>query len=310
MSNFGGVRNMNEVDEVIAGIAEQQFGVFSRAQAAGAGLSEESMSRRAMRGSWERMFPSVYRLPGTTRTGRQRAMAAVLWAGEGAAISHTTAARLLRLDGIRSGDLHITVARTLGLRRDDLVIHRTGSPSRVDLVVVDGIRCTSATRTIIDCAGLLGDEVLESAFEHARRMGLTSATALARRAEELGGRGRPGSTRIRRLLEVQTSGDRALESRLEVKLARLLRKSSLPKPEHQYRVGRFRLDFAWPRLRLGCECDGFEHHGARLAWKRDRGRLAEIEAMGWRVVQVTWDDVTLQPDRTLDRLALSLRDAA
>ncbi len=30
---------MNEADEVIAGIAEQQFGVFSRAQAAGAGLS-------------------------------------------------------------------------------------------------------------------------------------------------------------------------------------------------------------------------------------------------------------------------------
>jgi hypothetical protein len=72
MSNFGGVRNMNEADEVIAVIAEQQFGVFSRA--------------------------------------RQRAMAAVLWTGERAAISHSTAARLLRLDGIRSDDLHITRA--------------------------------------------------------------------------------------------------------------------------------------------------------------------------------------------------------
>lgn len=177
-------------------------------------------------------------------------------------------------------------------------------------MTVDGIRCTSATRTIIDCAALLDDEVFEAAFEQARRMGLTSATALARRAEELCGRGRPGSTRIGRLVAVQTAGEKALESRLEVKLARLLRKSRLSSPERQYGVGRFRVDFAWPELRIACECDGFEHHGARLAWKRDRGRLAEIEAGGWRVVHVTWDDVTREPVRTLDRLALALRDVA
>jgi very-short-patch-repair endonuclease len=301
---------MNEVDAVIAGIAESQFGVFSRAQASAAGLSEESMSRRAMGGSWERVFPSVYRLPGTTRTGRQRAMAAVLWAGDDAAISHTTAARLLHLDGTRSVALHITVPRCHGLRRNDLVVHRTGSSARSDLVSVDGIRCTSATRTIIDCAALLGDEQLEAAFEHARRMGLTSATALARRGEKLCGRGRPGSTRLGRLLAVQLRGERAMESRLEVKLARLLRKSSLPPSERQHPVGRFRLDFAWPAARVACECDGFEHHGDRLAWKRDRNRLATIEAAGWRIVHVTWADATREPGRTLDRLALALRAAA
>ena len=112
---------MNEAGRGRRGIAESQFGVFSRAQAAAAGLSEEAMTRRvddAARGS--EVFPSVYRLPGTTRTGRQRAMAAVLWAGTGAAISHTTAARLLRLDAIRSVALHITVPRSHGLRRNDL----------------------------------------------------------------------------------------------------------------------------------------------------------------------------------------------
>jgi very-short-patch-repair endonuclease len=108
----------------------------------------------------------------------------------------------------------------------------------------------------------------------------------------------------------QSPGDRALESRLEVKLARLLRTSLLPTPERQFPVGRYRLDFAWPERRIGCECDGFEHHRARLAWKRDRRRLAAIEAAGWRVVQVTWADVTREPDQTLDRLSLALRQAA
>ena len=98
-----------------------------------------------------------------------------------------------------------------------------------------------------------------------------------------------------------------MESRLEVKLARLVRRSALPAPERQYRVGRFRLDFAWPSSRIACECDGFEHHGSRLAWKRDRGRLAALEGAGWRIVQVTWADVTREPEQTLDRLAFALR---
>jgi very-short-patch-repair endonuclease len=300
---------MNELDAAIAAIAALQFGVVSRAQAAAAGLSEQAMSRRVMTARWEQLFPSVYRLPGTTRTGRQRAMAAVLWAGPRAAVSYSTAARLFRFDAVRSVELHLTIPPDLGLRSTDLVLHRSGLAKR-DVVSVDGIRCTSATRTIVDCAALLGDEALEDAFEQARRMGLTSAPALARLADELCGPGRPGSARLGRLLAAQTAGDRALESRLEVKLARLLRQSSLPRPDRQVPVGRFRLDFAWPSRRIGCECDGFEHHGSRLAWKRDRGRLAAIEAAGWRLVHVTWADVTGEPEQTLDRLDLAWRAAA
>jgi very-short-patch-repair endonuclease len=237
-------------------------------------------------------------------------MAAVLWGGRESAISHTTAALLLRLDSVKFDRLHLTLPKTFGRRASGFVVHRMASLPRGDVVTVDGIRCTSATRTIIDCAALLDDELLEAAFEQARRMGLTSVVALARRADELCGRGRPGSARLERLLGVQRIGERGLESRLEVKLARLLRRSALPAPVRQHPVGRYRLDFAWPAFRVACECDGFEHHGARLAWKRDRGRLAAIEAARWRVVQVTWDDVTREAAQTLDRLALSLRRAA
>jgi very-short-patch-repair endonuclease len=297
---------MNEADQAIAAIAEQQFGVFSRAQACDATLSEYAMSRRAASGRWEELFPGVYRLPGTTRTGRQRAMAAVLWGGETSAIAYTTAALLLRLGVPRRDDVHLAVLSGGGLRSDAVVLHRTATLPPGDVVVVDGIRCTGATRTIIDCAALLDDETLENAFEQARRMGLTSVSAFACRAEEVCGRGRAGSTRVRRLLALQAPGARPLESRLEVKLARLLRNRSVPTPERQVKVGRFRLDFAWPEQRIGCECDGFEHHGARLAWKRDRGRLAEIEAAGWRIVHVTWDDVTQRPDQTIARVALAL----
>ncbi len=35
-----------------------------------------------------------------------------------------------------------------------------------------------------------------------------------------------------------------------------------------------------------------------------------LEAAGWRIVLVTWDDVTMRPAETIDRLLLALRDAA
>jgi hypothetical protein len=42
----------------------------------------------------------------------------------------------------------------------------------------------------------------------------------------------------------------------------------------QHRVGSHRLDFAWVLLLRAVECDGFDWHGNRLPWKRDRRRIA------------------------------------
>src|ERR1700719_4035766 len=116
---------MNEGDRRLAAIAEAQFGVFARHQAAKAGLSEYAQTRRVMAGRWETMYPGVYRFPGTTRTGRQNAMAAVLWGGASSAISHATAARLLRVSTIPFDKLHLTVPTESGLRSTELVLHHT-----------------------------------------------------------------------------------------------------------------------------------------------------------------------------------------
>ena len=233
-------------------------------------------------------------------------MGACLWLGEEAAVSHLTAATLLRLDGCSTKELHMSVPSDVRRRaRDGVHLHRT-QLERVDRVVVDAISCTSATRTLIDCASLLGEEALEVAFEAARRMGLTSPRALALRADALVGRGKAGSRAIRTLLSHQRPGDAPLQYRLEVKAARLLRESSLPRPTRQYPVGPYRIDFGVEPWRVGAECEGFDFHGTRLVWKRDKRRTAWIEARGWRLVVLTWDDVTRRPEETLARLALAL----
>jgi very-short-patch-repair endonuclease len=56
------------------------------------------------------------------------------------------------------------------------------------------------------------------------------------------------------------------------------------------------------------ETEGFEWHGNRARWKRDRRRTAALERLGWRIVVATWDDVTKRPDETLERIAMTLAE--
>jgi very-short-patch-repair endonuclease len=297
---------LNEGEARALLVATAQYGIVSRADALRCGMTDDQIDHRLATGRWIAAHPAVFRVAGTPVTGRQRAFAACTWLGGYS--SHTTAGALLRLDGIRSRELHITREGRRGQGSDAIVVHTTRHLERVDVVTVDGIPCFSATRTILSIAPMVDDETLETAFEHARRMRLTSAALLERRFAVCKGPGFAGTARVRRLLA--NVDDRPRESRLEVRAARLLRRNSIEPPATQVPVGPYRLDFAWPGLRLALECDGYEWHGNRLAWKRDRRRAAYLEARGWRLVHVTWDDLTKRPSETVTRIRHALAIAA
>src|SRR5262249_55199616 len=91
-------------------IAEVQYGVVTRTQLRAAGLSDRQIHVLVAGGTLERVHPAVFRLAGSYPSARQRAMAAALWCGRDALLSHGTASALLRLPGATT-DLHITVPR-------------------------------------------------------------------------------------------------------------------------------------------------------------------------------------------------------
>jgi very-short-patch-repair endonuclease/predicted transcriptional regulator of viral defense system len=307
-AHIEGKWHMSYLDRALHALAERQYGIVSRAQALRLGLSVEQVAYRLSTGRLVGAFPGVYRVAGAPPSGRQRAFAASLWLGDTALVSHMTAATLLRLDGCKTIELHVSVPRDLRRRTQlhDVRVHRVVSLPRADRVLVDGIPCTSATRTLVDCAARLGAEPLEVAFESARRMGLSSPDALATSAADVIRLRRPGSNALRELLSHQQRGEVGLQFRLEVKMARLLRTSSLPRPERQVHIGPYFIDFGYCAQLVGVECEGFEFHGTRLAWKRDKRRTAWLERQGWRLVFVTWEDVTKHPQETLDRIAIAL----
>lgn len=104
-------------------------------------------------------------------------------------------------------------------------------------------------------------------------------------------------------------------SPLETRLFQVFAGSSLPRPELQYTIhdeGLFvaRVDFCYPEQRLVIEAESWKHHSGRNDWGRDVERRNRLLALGWQVFQVTWEDVTDFPDRTIDRIATLLSNSS
>src|SRR4051794_29512603 len=53
----------------------------------------------------------------------------------------------------------------------------------------------------------------------------------------------------------------------------------------QYPVGRYRLDFALPRHKIGIELDGHTTHSSPSAIAADRKRQRALEEWGWYIIR-------------------------
>ena len=306
-------------------VAESQYGVLARRQAVEAGMSERQIENQLESGQWSETLYAVYRVTGAPRSDAMAQIAATLRV-EGSVLSALTAASRLRLELRRPEHIDIAVARTASGRPADIdigreerewwrvVVHRPRHLDAIDVMSVDGIPCTTAARTLIDVAPIVSAESLEWAFERARRFGLLSLPHLERRVGALCGRGKDGSKSMYALLRAHSGDKRPAESRLEVRFARLMRKHGIEFSHSQLPVRlpngeSARIDFAEPPVKIAAECEGFEFHGSRLRWKHDRRRTAMLESLGWRVVVITWDDVTERPEMTVQRVADALQQA-
>src|SRR6202011_3908496 len=186
-------------------------------------------------------------------SSRQSAMAAALWAGEGAVISHGAAGVLWQIEGVRARNVELWVPSPRNPRSELVTVHRGMRVDRADRTELGPIPITTPIRTLIDLAGRLEDDRLLAAMESVFRRQLGTADRLASRLAALRNSGRPGAGRLERLLAERGDG-RPLESALEGKVWSLLSRSSVPQPARQHWVttsgGRYRLDFAWPDRKL------------------------------------------------------------
>ena len=141
-------------DARLADLAARQHGVVSRSQLHILGLSDSAVRHRVAVKRLQRIHTSVYAVA-LPLLPRARYMAAVLACGEGAALSHNAAAAHVGLRAAPSGPIDVTVVRAGGRRRPGIALHVTGSLPDQEVTEKDGIRCTTAMRTLVDLAAVV-----------------------------------------------------------------------------------------------------------------------------------------------------------
>ena len=276
-----------------------QFGVFTLDQARDRGVTDDQLHRAIRAGELEHDVRRIYRDAAVPASWEQKLMSAQLWAGPQAAVSHRSAAALLQLWGCEPGHVELT---TPAARRPPRGVRLyRGLLSGADTATLGMFRISAATRTLIDLAGVVSDEALEIALDSALRNRLTSVPYLTARLNSVGSQGRKGCGTLSRLLAHRVSLG-GLESPLETKFLRLVRRAGLPMPEAGFEVGRYRIDFAYPQAKLGIELEGLDYHSGRQALNRDKARRNYFTDLGWVILYFTWDDVTRRPVDALETL--------
>ena len=155
----------------IIDLAEGQWGLSTRAQAAAAGVPAATFARLLQRGLLERVAHGVYRVRGAGESEHLQLRAAWLqldsirpaWERlddpDGAVVSHSSAASLYGVGDLRPDIHEFTFPGRWQTRRSDVRMHRGMVPDS-ERIVLGGLPVTRAGRMIAD---LLDDHVEPSA---------------------------------------------------------------------------------------------------------------------------------------------------
>jgi very-short-patch-repair endonuclease len=195
-------------------------------------------------------------------------MAAVLACGDGAVLSHRSAAALWKIIQ-PSQMIDVTVASSGGRKgHRGIELHRSRTLTPSDCTLRGGIPVTGPARTLADLRRVLSAKEFAAALREAEFLRLP-----------VGDRFTPDRTR----------------SGLESRLLRLCRRHRLPNPAVNAPVGQFVVDFLWREQRLIVEVDGWESHRTRSAFEADRARDARLKLLGYDVLRFTWRQITSDP---------------
>lgn len=269
-------------DARVSQIASRQHGVVGYRQLTEAGIDKSAILRRVGAGRLHRLFRGVYAVGHRGLSNHGRWMAAVMACGEGAALSHRSAAEHWGMLRVVAGPVHVSVPRTTGLtRRTGLVVHRSASLPRQATTIRQGVAVTTAARTISDLKRTSAPEEVRVALRRA----VFARLPIGEHAGSFDG----------------------TESELERRFLALCRRGRLPEPEVNAWVDRFKVDFLWRAQRVIVETDGYRAHAGSQAFEDDHTRDNELMALDYEVLRFTYARVMEAPAEVIALVRRKLR---
>ncbi len=267
-----------------------------------AGVTRHQIALRVQSGYLVKVHQGVYRV-GAVPSAHAHEMAALLACGPDAVLSHLSAAALWNLRRYPvTAPVHVTVSPARRVSHAGIRVHRA-TLARRDVRLRDGMRVSSPPRMLLELAAYLEPPMLEFVIAEANYRGLASDAELGDQLER-----NPGKRGIRRLRQVLAlpGGPRRTRSDGERELLRALRKAGIDGYEVNAELHGYEVDFLWRDLDFAVELDGWDGHSGRVAFERDRLKIAILDTKGLTVMPVTGKQVRDDLDGVLRRLSQAL----
>lgn len=240
----------------------------------------------------------MYAVGHTDLSPHGRCLAAVFGCGEGALLSHWSAAWLWGLMPTSPVPIHVTTPIPRRGRLG-LTIHRSRTFAVEDRAEVEGIPVTSVARTALDLAARVRFRSVQRLLQRSEELKLFDLPRFDSVLDR--NRGHRGNGPLRRALLLYRPPP-FTRSGLERHFLRLLEEAGLPEPAMNYTEAGYEVDAYWPELRFGVELDVYETHGSRLAFERDRFRQEDLKLAGVEMIRITGPRLDQEPDRVLKRV--------
>ncbi len=302
-------------DQRILELAQRNHGAVTARQLAAERVSATTISRRVSSGFLVPVVRGVY-IVGVLESP-MALVAAVQLAVPDAVASHRTAARLHGMsifepkpELTRRGGSHLRVP---GVR-----IHESKRLDAVDLTEIDGLKVTTAARTLWDLAAPMGEYLHRTMVQTQVTIKRPTRAELIACHRSMARQGRKGTVAMRLiLLELfddepfpASELERRVQDELDRRGAPLLRRQFKPP---WYDGVRGIVDFADPIGKTIIEADGRRWHASEQARRSDLQRDLIAAKNGWVVLRVGWHEVVHRTDPIMNdivALILSRRLAA
>jgi predicted transcriptional regulator of viral defense system len=256
-------------DRRLAQLAARQHNLITTRQLRRLGFTKQQILERVRNARLHRIHRGVYAVgtPNLTRKGWY--LAAVLACGNGAVLSHNSAASLRRIQDAPLSPVHVTVPPGNGSRtRKGIKVHRANT---IEFTTTSGIRTTTPARTLMDLSHTIEQRDFERALDEAHHLTLLHQPSLRRLFATHPRR----SARLRRALP--NAGTTRTKSQNEEAFVAWLDRYGVPRPTAMnVVVADVEVDAYYDHHRLIVEIDPWHTHERKTAddKKRDRRHLA------------------------------------
>jgi hypothetical protein len=263
-------------------LAERQYGRVTWLQLGLIGIPTSTSTRWIADGYLCRVLPRVYAVGHRAPSVEAELMAAVLYAGPGAMLSHASAAWWLGLIDGKPRAVQVSTPRRCRSRPGIRVYQRTRTRTMHKRLPV-----TTHAETFVDLAATVPLRTLRKALANAEYQKVLDIEAIERSIK----RGSRGARNLRAALKAHQPKLAYTKSELEIMLIEICEKEHIPIPEVNYKMNGWEIDAYWPQAKLAVELDGHGNHHSPAQLKRDRRKDMALRALQLTVIRYSGDQL-------------------